>query len=199
MYGKYYLKQSSWPYLSIHKDITYNLFHYFGDAFLQLNTEMPREIEINYPKEITTDCSSFIIEKEKDTRVAFSIDGEIIATSFDDNNIIDIKPLLKENKIKVVATKQECFRHEGYINVKSNLNDNDLSIYPNPTKDFLFVEGKNIKSIEVYNILGQKLIKLNNTAFTERIKIDCGMLKKGLFHLHIIKEDERVVKSFIVN
>ena len=199
MYGKYYLKQSPWPYLSIHKDITYNLFHYFGDAFLQLNTEMPREIEINYPKEITTDCSSFIIEKEKGTRVAFSIDGGIIATSFDDNNIIDIKPLLKENKIKVVATKQDCFRHEGYINVKSKLTDNDLNIYPNPTKDFLFVEGKNIKSIEVYNILGQKLIKLNNTAFTERIKIDCGMLKKGLFHLHIIKEDERVVKSFIVN
>ena len=198
-YGKYFLKQSSWPEFEFNKNITYNIFHYFGDAFLQLNTEMPKEININYPKEITTDCRSFIIEKEKDTRVAFSIDGEIIATSFDDNNIIDIKPLLKENKIKVVATKQDCFRHEGFIKVKSKLTDNDLNIYPNPTKDILFVEGKDIRIVEVYNTLGQKLITLNNSDFTERIEIDCSMLKKGLFHLQIIKEDERVGKSFIVN
>ena len=198
-YAKYYLKQSSWPYITTYKDITYNLFHYFGDAFLQLNTEMPREISINYPREIATDCNSFIIEKEKDTRVAFSIDGKIIATSFDDNNIIDIDPLLKENKIKVVATKQDCFRHEGFIEVKSKLTDNDLNIYPNPTKDILFVEGKDIKLIEIYNTLGQKLIIINNSEMRERIDIDCNMLKKGLFHLQIIKEDERVGKSFIVN
>ena len=199
MYAKYYLKQSPWPYLSIHKDITYNLFHYFGDAFLQLNTEMPREININYPKEIATDCTSFVIEKEKDTRVAFTIDGEIIATSSDDNNIIEIEPLLKEDKIKVVATKQDCFRHEGFIEVKSKLTNKDFNIYPNPTKDILFVEGKDIKAIEVYNILGQMLITVSNDGFNERIEIDCGMLKKGLFHLQIIKEDERVIKSFIVN
>ena len=199
MYAKYYLKQSPWPYLSIHKDITYNLFHYFGDAFLQLNTEMPREININYPKEIATDCTSFVIEKEKDTRVAFTIDGEIIATSSDDNNIIEIEPLLKEDNIKIVATKQDCFRHEGFIEVKSKLTNKDFNIYPNPTKDILFVEGKDIKAIEVYNILGQMLITVSNDGFNERIEIDCGMLKKGLFHLQIIKEDERVIKSFIVN
>ena len=171
MYAKYYLKQSPWPYLSIHKDITYNLFHYFGDAFLQLNTEMPREININYPKEIATDCTSFVIEKEKDTRVAFTIDGEIIATSSDDNNIIEIEPLLKEDKIKVVATKQDCFRHEGFIEVKSKLTNKDFNIYPNPTKDILFVEGKDIKAIEVYNILGQMLITVSNDGFNERIEM----------------------------
>ena len=158
---------------------------------------MPKEINIYYPKEIATDCSSFYIKKDADTRVAFSINGEIIATSYNDDSLIGIKPLYKENKIKVVATKQDCFRHEGFIEVKSKLTDNDLNIYPNPTKDFLFVEEKNIESIEVYNILGQKLIKLNNTAFTESIKIDCSMLKKGLFHLHIIYEDKRAGKSFI--
>ena len=43
------------------------------------------------------------------------------------------------------------------------------------------------------------LITVSNDGFNERIEIDCGMLKKGLFHLQIIKEDERVIKSFIVN
>ena len=196
-YGKYFLQQSSWANL-LYKEITFNLFHYFGDAFLQLNTEMPKEINIYYPKEIATDCSSFYIKKDADTRVAFSINGEIIATSYNDDSLIGIKPLYKENKIKVVATKQDHFRHEGYIEVKSQLKYDDINIYPNPAKDILFVEGKDIKLIEIYNTLGQMLIKINNDESKERIDIDCNMLKKGLFHLHIIYEDKRVGKSFIV-
>ena len=198
-YGKYFLERSSWPYTSIYKDVTYNLFHYFGDAFLQLNTEMPREICVSYPEEIATDCSSFTIKKEKGSRMAFSIDGEIIATSYDDDSIISIKPLFKEAQIKVVATKQDCYRHEGYIKVKSNLKEKDFKVYPNPVKDILFVEGKDIKQIEIYNYLGQKLMRLDNAAATEKIEIDCSTLKKGLFHLLIFDEDGRVVKSFIIN
>ena len=105
----------------------------------------------------------------------------------------------KENKIKVVATKQDHFRHEGYIEVKSQLKYDDINIYPNPVKDILFVEGKDIKLIEVYNTLGQMLMKINNAESKERIEIDCNILKKGLFHLHIIYEDKRVGKPFIVN
>ena len=198
MYGKYFLKQSNWPYLSIHKELTYNLFHYFGDAFLQLNTEMPKEINISYPKEILTDCSSFSIKKDKGTRVAFSVDGEIIATSFGDDTLINIKPFYKESKIKVVATKQDHYRHEGYINVKSHLDTDALNIYPNPVKDILFVEGKDVKEIVIYNSLGQMLMKINNSAATEKMEINCGALKKGLFHLHIIYEDKRVRRSFVV-
>ena len=197
VYGKYFLSQSSWPYLSIHKNVTYNLFHYFGDAFLQLNTEMPEEIEISYPKEILTDCSSFSIKKDNTTRVAFSVNGEIIATSFGKDSIINIKPFYKEGKIKVVATKQNHYRHEGYIYVKSHLDIEDINIYPNPTKDILFVESHGIKKIKIYNTLGQMLIEINNDASNEKLRIDCGTLQKGIFHLQIIYEDKRVVKSFV--
>ena len=197
-YGKYFLKQSGWPYLSIHKDLTYNLFHYFGDAYLQLNTMMPQEINITYPKEILTDCSSFSISKDNKTRVAFSVGGELIATSFGEDTLINIEPFYKEGKIKVVATKQDHYRHEGYIHVKSHLDHNDLSIYPNPAKDVVFIEGKEIKEIMVYNTLGQMLMRINNNAATEKIELNCSTLKKGLFHLHICYEDKRVVKSLVV-
>lgn len=198
MHGKYFLEQSQWPYLSIHKNLTYNLFHYFGDAFLQLNTEMPQEINISYPKEILADCSSFTISKDEGTRVAFSVDGKIIATSFGNETLINIEPFYKEGKIKVVATKQDHYRHEGYILVKSHLDYDDLYIYPNPVKDILFIEGRDIRQIAVYNTLGQMLIRINNQSETEKMEINCGMLKKGLFHLHIFCEDKRVVKSFVV-
>jgi hypothetical protein len=96
-----------------------------------------------------------------------------------------------------VATKQDHYRHEGFIEVKSILNNDDLFIYPNPAKDFLFVESKEIKKIEVYNSLGQKLMEINNNASNEKLRIDCSTLQKGLFHLQIIYEDKRVGKSFV--
>ena len=96
-----------------------------------------------------------------------------------------------------MATKQDHFRHEGFIEVKSILDNDDLFIYPNPAKDVLFVESKGINKIEVYNSLGQMLMEINNNASDEKIIIDCSTLKKGLFHLHIIYEDKRVGKSFI--
>lgn len=198
MYGKYFLKQSLWPDNSIYKDITYNLFHYFGDAYLQLNTELPQHIAIDYPKEISTSCASFVIRKDKDTRVALSVDGELIATSFGEDSIVVIEPFYKEGRIKIVATKQDHFRHEDFIEVRSSLNDSNLNIYPNPVKDILFVEGKGIMRVDVYNTLGQKLMEINNSGNTERIEINCNVLKKGLFHLDIIYEDRRVGKSFIV-
>ena len=166
---------------------------------MALNTELPQEIIISYPQEISTDCSSFIVRKDKGTKVAFSIDSEIIATSFGEDSMVNIKPFYKEGNIKVVATKQNHYRHEGYINVKSYLENKDLNIYPNPAKDVIFVEGKDIKRVEIYNTLGQMLIGFDNNSATERIELNCDILKKGLFHLHIIYEDRRVGKSFIVN
>ncbi len=196
-YGKYFLKQSSWPEFEFNKNVTYNLFHYFGDAFLQLNTEMPQNISIDYPKEITSEQTYITIKKDKDTKLALSVNGNIIAVSTDNDSIINIKPQKSGSRIKVVATKQDHYRHEGFIDVKSLLNNDDLNIYPNPTKDILFVESKGINKIEVYNSLGQMLIEINNNASDEKISIDCGTLKKGVFHLHIIYEDKRVSKSIV--
>lgn len=198
VYGKYFLKQSSWPYISAHKDVTYNLFHYFGDAFLKMNTEMPEEIEISYPKEISSECSSFSIKKDKDIRVAISHNGKILATLYDNDSTVNIEPFLYETRIKVVATKQDHFRHEGYIDVKSHLNEDDLRIYPNPAKEIIYIESKGIKNVFVYNTLGQKIMEIDNRYSKERIEINCEHLTKGLFHLHIIYEDKRVGKSFIV-
>ena len=195
-YAKYFLKQSSWPEFEFNKNITYNIFHYFGDAFLQLNTEIPQTINISYPKEITTEQTSISIKKDKDTRVALSVNGKIIAVSTDNDSIININPQ-KNGRIKVVATKQDHYRHEGFIEVKSILTNDDLNIYPNPTKDILFVESKGINKIEVYNSLSQMLMVFNNNASDEKISIDCSTLKNGLFHLHIIYEDKIVSKSFV--
>ena len=198
-YGKYFLQQSSWPYTSIHKNVTYDIMHYFGDAYLQLNTEIPEEIEIVHPKEISSDCKYFSITKEHGCKVAFSVNGNIIATSFDDDSIVYITPQRHDTKIKVVATKQDHYRYEDYIEVKSHLNDEEINIYPNPTKDFINIESRGIKKIEIYNSLGQKLKEIDNYNYDEIIRIDCSGFNKGIYHLQIIYEGKSIVKSLIRN
>ena len=199
-YGKYYLQKSSWsPYNSLHKDVTYDIMHYFGDAFLQLNTEMPQEINITYPKEILSNCTSFSIKKDKDTRVAFSVNGKLIASLLGEDTIVNIDKFYKEGKIKVVATKQNHYRHEGYINVKSYLDNEVINIYPNPTSDFVNIESRGIKEIVIYNSLGQKLKEINNHNSDELIQLDCSDFTKGMYHLQIIYEDKNVVKRLVKN
>ena len=197
VYGKYFLKQSAWPELSFNKNVTYNLFHYFGDAFLKLNTEMPQRINISYPSKITSEDTYVKIKKDKDTKIALSVEGKIIAISSGNDSILRIHPQESGCKIKVVATKQDHYRHEGFIEVQSILDYDDIFIYPNPANDILFVESKRINKIEIYNSIGQKLMEINNSSSREKVIIDCSTLKKGLFHLHIIYEDKRVGKSFI--
>ena len=196
-YGKHFLMKSSWPYLPIHKSVTYDIMHYFGDAFLQLNTEMPQEIDITYPKEILSNCTSFSVHKDKNTRVAFSVDGELIATLFGEDSIVNINKFYKEGKIKVVATKQNHYRHEGYIYVKSYLNQEDLKIYPNPVRDVLFVESKDVKRLVIYDNLGHKLKEVNNNNSDELIQLDCSSFSKGTYHLQIIYDDRNAIKTFV--
>ena len=181
----------------LQQNVTYNLFHYFGDAFLKLNTEMPKKINISYPNEITSEDTYIKIKKDQDTKIALSVEGKIIALSSDNDSILNIDTQESGSKIKVVATKQDHYLHEGFIEVKSILDDDDIFVYPNPAKDVLFVESKGINTIEIFNSLGQRLMEINNNASNEKLRIDCNTLKKGLFHLRITYEDKIVSKSFV--
>jgi hypothetical protein len=46
--GKYFLQQSSWPYNTENKEVTYYLFHHHGDAFLTLFSEVPQQLAVNH-------------------------------------------------------------------------------------------------------------------------------------------------------
>jgi hypothetical protein len=46
--GKYFLQQSNWPYNTNNKQVTYNLFHHHGDAFLRVCSEVPQTISATY-------------------------------------------------------------------------------------------------------------------------------------------------------
>lgn len=47
--GKLFLYQSSWPYNTESKQITYRLFHHHGDAYLNVYTEVPQNMTVSTP------------------------------------------------------------------------------------------------------------------------------------------------------
>jgi hypothetical protein len=59
------------------------------------------------------------------------------------------------------------------------LRDGNLSIYPNPVTDYLTISGQNIKSVKVFNMIGQ--LVTSDTYSTSDNKLDVSNLKNGIY------------------
>ncbi|MDR2083381.1 MAG: C25 family cysteine peptidase [Bacteroidales bacterium] len=110
--GKYFLYQSSWPYNTNNKNITYQMFTAHGDAFLRLFTEVPREIEISHLNEVMMGTPLFVT-CEEGALVALTVGDEIISVFEGTGSEQEIQlPIYDpQTEITVVATKQNRLRY----------------------------------------------------------------------------------------
>ena len=120
--GKYFLKQSNWPYNSGDKLVTYRLFHMHGDAFLQLSDTVPINLTVNHPSSIDYGTTSIDITANDSAFIALTVNNEIIATAYGSATgpvSVTIPLLSVGTQIMVVATKQDYNRYSAYITVTS--------------------------------------------------------------------------------
>lgn len=203
-YGKYFLQQSSFPYNASMKPLTYNLFHYFGDAYLQLYSEVPQHLTITHPEAIASGSTSLSIHADDGAHVALSVNNVLIARgkSYGGSVNLHFSSILKDgDNVKVVATKQNHYRHESHITVSDFLSTDEnfadiFSIYPNPTDNILHIRGNNIKNIRIFNVLGQEIPTANNISDDDVIDIDCTTFSSGVYYI-TISGDKAVTKRFI--
>ena len=84
---------------------------------------------------------------------------------------------------------------ESEINTGLNENvlENTISIYPNPTTDYLYIDSENqlIESVEIFNIQGQKIQVENN----QTQKIDVQQLPNGTYFLSIQTQEGVLLKK----
>ena len=89
----------------------------------------------------------------------------------------------------------------GCINCKNIEASDNLSIYPNPTKDFISIENneRQIEKINVFNALGKivKNIDLSQIHYN-LITINLKNLPSGIYNLGIIKKGETTYQKIIV-
>lgn len=117
--GKYFLYQSSWPYNSASKLVTYRLFHHHGDAFLTLYTEVPQDLTISHSSTLTAGSTSFTISANAGASIALTVNNQIIATAVGTgaSQSINIPPQNGGQTIIVTVTKQNYFRHTSEVSV----------------------------------------------------------------------------------
>lgn len=76
----------------------------------------------------------------------------------------------------------------------------NISLYPNPTSGILNIEPKNditLRSIEVYNILGQRVVFVANVQ--ERASLDVPRLASGTYTIKVITDKGAAYSKFIKN
>ena len=79
----------------------------------------------------------------------------------------------------------------------TNFDKNNISIYPNPVENKLFISAKeNLKSIKVYTILGKEIINLK----TDNAKIELEMMafNKGIYLLKAVTISNKNITKKII-
>ena len=76
--------------------------------------------------------------------------------------------------------------------------DDDISIGPNPTTGKLFINSKHLNSVEVYNLLGQKInFKYNKSNNNNTFFIDLSNEERGIYFIKIMNSTKVIAKKVI--
>lgn len=159
--GKYFLQQSNWPYNTTEKEVTYNLFHHHGDAFLTVYSEIPQSLTVVHDPTILTGVTSFNVTANAGSLICLSLHGEILGTATGTGSPVSITipgTQLPPDQIDVVVTLQNYYRYEGIVTVippagpyvvKDNFQLNDSNGNNNGLLDY----GENVQlSLGVKNV-----------------------------------------------
>lgn len=114
--GKFFLRQSSWTDSGV-KEITYYLFHQHGDAYMNLNSEVPQALSVEMLPVLPASSDHYTLKVDEGATICLSANGQIIG--FDEGTgvtqNIAITPQAVGTLVKLTITKQNYFRYEHYI------------------------------------------------------------------------------------
>ncbi|MEO0260629.1 MAG: C25 family cysteine peptidase [candidate division WOR-3 bacterium] len=123
-YGKYFLHVSNWPSTPEVKEVTYGLFHFFGDAFQYMYTEVPKNLNVNHAYYLLPGATQFEINAEDSSWISLTKkdqNGEIVIIGVGEGTgypiTINIEPQFPPETIIVTVTKHNCLRYVAYVPV----------------------------------------------------------------------------------
>jgi len=168
-YGKIFLYGSSWPYNTSNKEVTYNLFHHWGDVFTPLISEVPQNLTVVHMPNMMAGVSTFTITANDSAIVALTVNGEIIGAAMATGNpqSIIIAPQIPGTNVVVTVTKQNYYRYQMTVPVVSSsypyiiatttaLNDSGANGQINPGERIDYgIWAKNIGVGTAQNIYGK--------------------------------------------
>ena len=117
--GKHFLYQSSWPYNSGDKQVTYRLFHHHGDAFLNLYSEVPQNLTVAHNDVLLSGVDFFEVTADDGALIGLTVNGEIIGVGEGTGSPVSISiPAQVPGETMIVTiTKQNYYRYSGSVEI----------------------------------------------------------------------------------
>ncbi len=117
--GKHFLYQSSWPYNSGDKQITYRLFHHHGDAYLTLYSEVPQNLTVAHNDVLLSGVDFFEVTADDGALIGLTVNGEIIGVGEGTGSpfSISIPPQNPGDMMIVTITKQNYYRYSESVEI----------------------------------------------------------------------------------
>jgi len=115
--GKYFLQQSSWPYNTSNKEVTYNLFHHHGDAFMTVYSEVPQNLTVTHNPILYAGVTTFDVTANDGAFIALTVNGEIIGTAEATGGPVNITIPEQQppDDMLVTITLQNYYRYEQVV------------------------------------------------------------------------------------
>lgn len=160
----------------------------------------------NSMTEITTDggtlqlMATVLPIDATDNTYTWSITNGTGAGTIDNNGLLTAT---NNGTVNIVATANDGsgitgnisinISNQTMLSIEENLNDFDLTVYPNPTNGVLNISSNNkIELIEIYNITGQKVFQTN------QVKFDVNYLESGIYSIRIVTKKRTTTKQVII-
>jgi hypothetical protein len=158
------------------------------DAFKQKET-----VNLKWQTSTEINTSHFIIQHSKDG-TSFTDIGNLkaIGSGANDYSFMDNYPTNGINYYRLKSVdKDGSFAYSKIVSVQFTVNSNQLSVYPNPSKDKVTVRGNHIASIQVVDNMG-KILKTQIVKDATNPTLSVGSLPVGVYHLRIQTTDGKV-------
>jgi len=191
---------------------TNNVFHYIGEAYMNLYTEVPQPLTLEAPLQHPNAQWHYRFTAEKGATVCFSKDNEIlhVVRATGQPQIVQLPEMAVGEQFIITATKQDHFRMEQTVTVTHSGADTpeyetiDFSLSPNPTDGKVnLIVGQNLQGkalIEVYNLTGERLSaqEIGQLRQGESFTIDLSQRASGLYIIMLSTENGRCSKKVSV-
>lgn len=122
--GKYFLYQSSWPYNSQDKDITYTMFTAHCDAFLRIYTQVPQTMDVSHQEVVIAGLGEMTVSAPEGCIISLVTENaeggwNILAVeeATGDQQTIQFEAQVPPTIINLVITGQNYLRYEDEITV----------------------------------------------------------------------------------
>lgn len=172
-----------------------------GVGFFDFDVELLNDIvEIDWTTFFEVDNDYFVVEKSNngiDYRELGIIDGKGYSANLSFYKFIDYTPFIDNNYYRV---KQVDFNGEySFSKIKSVFFEKQLSIYPNPTEDKIYIFGLPKSKDLILNVISSGGTKFNydSNVFDGTAIVDLSVFSSGIYFLEVIDDEKKWVEKIV--